>query len=217
MIIWTKKIDHGMERKLKEGDWGKRFVQFDLMKGYGLKPNHYFLDIGCGWLRGGFEFIKYLDVGHYYAIEPMETHLELGLCIVDHFGLENKRPILAKEKYFDISEFGRKFDFMLAQSVFTHLHPDMIKLAINRLIPHLKSNGKFYATFFGPSGFEGYEGEKVLKREDYYIMVGQPFRWYQEICEGICDVKLLGGFGHPYGKQIMEFTNAGGYDGTAMA
>jgi hypothetical protein len=40
-------------------------LQLDFLVNQGLRPTHKFLDIGCGTLRGGRHFIRYLDAGNY--------------------------------------------------------------------------------------------------------------------------------------------------------
>jgi hypothetical protein len=53
-------------------------LQFEFLKKQGLQPNHVFLDIACGSLRGGRFFIPYLDPGNYLAVEKEATLVEAG-------------------------------------------------------------------------------------------------------------------------------------------
>ena len=50
-------------------------------------------------------------------------------------------------KDFEFGDLGQKFDYALAQSVFTHLNLNKIKRCLDRLAPAMKVGGKFYATF----------------------------------------------------------------------
>ena len=43
--------------------------QFDLLRFFGLAPDSYLLDIGCGSLNCGRFAISMLEVGHYYGLE----------------------------------------------------------------------------------------------------------------------------------------------------
>src|SRR6478752_254837 len=44
-------------------------LQFEFLVAEGLEPRHAFLDLGCGVLRGGVHFVRYLDPGNYYGID----------------------------------------------------------------------------------------------------------------------------------------------------
>lgn len=96
-------------------------VQFHLMTALGLREFHYLLDIGCGSLRGGKLFIPYLLPGRYYGVEPERWLVEEGIkqeCGEDL--VEIKKPTFDCFTDFGFFRFKRQFDFMLAQSIFTH-------------------------------------------------------------------------------------------------
>ncbi len=57
-----KEIEEKAHRGLVGGLWdelGK--LQLDFLTESGLKPSHKLLDIGCGCLRGGVHYVKYLE------------------------------------------------------------------------------------------------------------------------------------------------------------
>lgn len=127
-------------------------LQFNFMVEKGLKPEHYLLDIGCGALRGGVHFIKYLEKSHYYGFDNRESVLIAGRDVeIPEYGLEDKDAQLFNIGDFDLAEINIIFDFMLAQSVFTHLNPKQIKLCLSNVMPKLKKGGVFYATIFDSS------------------------------------------------------------------
>ena len=117
--------------------------QFDLMVNAGLKPRHLMLDIGCGSLRGGRKFAKYLEPNHYYGTDKNEELFMEGL----ENELEDIPVTFQRDEYF-IIPFNRKFDYVLAQSVFTHVPFSMFKECLRNLQPKLKKDGKFIFTFF---------------------------------------------------------------------
>jgi len=133
------------------GDWEQiGTLQFDFMVSRGLEPWHYLLDIGCGPLRGGVRFIRYLEPGHYYGFDKEPSLIEAG----QHRELElrdliDRQPRLSVTADFDLSWIppAVTFDFMLAQSVFTHLPPHLVELCLARVMPRLSCSGVFYATF----------------------------------------------------------------------
>ena len=53
-------------------------LQFDFMVARGLQPEHVFLDVACGSLRGGVHFIKYLDAGNYLGIDKERALVRRG-------------------------------------------------------------------------------------------------------------------------------------------
>ena len=99
-------------------------LQLNFMICEGLKPHHKLLDIGCGSLRGGVHFIRYLDVGNYAGIDPNIALLDAGYEIeLASCGLKERIP---RENLICSSDFdppfpNDTFDFALAQSVFTHV------------------------------------------------------------------------------------------------
>ncbi len=124
-------------------------LQFDFLKSKGLKPESYLLDIACGSLRLGVKAIPFLEPEHYLGIEK-----ESGLVAA---GLENelakhirvaKRPKIVISDSFEFSKIGHKADFAIAQSLFSHLPPDLIALCFKNLYPWLADDGVFFATYF---------------------------------------------------------------------
>jgi hypothetical protein len=96
-------------------------TQFTLLIHLGLREHDFPLDVGCGSLRGGRLFIPYLLPGRYFGIEPnrwlVEDGLdrELGRDIV-----RVKQPTFSEVDDFRLTVFGRRFDYILAQSIFSH-------------------------------------------------------------------------------------------------
>jgi SAM-dependent methyltransferase len=95
--------------------------QFALLFLLGLREQHRLLDFGCGSLRLGRLAIPYLQPDRYFGIEP-----EAGL-IEDGFAHELgqdvralKRPRFDHNRDYRVDVFGERFDFIIAQSVFSH-------------------------------------------------------------------------------------------------
>jgi SAM-dependent methyltransferase len=96
-------------------------LQFDFLVRQGLQPNHYLLDVGCGSLRGGIHFVRYLDTGHYFGIDISKELLDAGKYELEINRLTSKNPVLCEMGDFDFPSLAQTFDYALAQSVFTHL------------------------------------------------------------------------------------------------
>jgi SAM-dependent methyltransferase len=61
----------------------------------GLKPTDIVVDFGCGTLREGLHFIRYLEPGHYIGLDIDERVLQAGRRLVRPELLALKRPFLA--------------------------------------------------------------------------------------------------------------------------
>src|SRR5437667_9812597 len=109
-------------------------MAFNLLTTLGLRQHHSLLDVGCGSLRIGRLLIPYLNRGKYFGVEPNEWLVEQG--ITRELGealLEMKRPtFFFSASPQTISQAKVSFDFALAQSIFSHCGPVVIK---NRLPP----------------------------------------------------------------------------------
>ena len=133
--------------------------QFSLLTALGLREEHTLLDIGCGSLRGGRLFIPYLKPGKYFGIEPEQWLIDQGIETEvgrDLVGI--KKPTFVNDTNFTLTAFGRKFDFMLAQSIFSHATQAQIRRCLSEAKQVLGPDGIFAATFFpGETNYEGNE------------------------------------------------------------
>jgi SAM-dependent methyltransferase len=208
-------------------DWHRRTIgyveeweqhgqaQFDYLTGQGLRPEHYLLDIGCGPLRGGVHFIRYLETGHYFGVDKNAGVIEMAEEVeLRRYGLEDKRPTLRADETFDFAALGQAFDYAWAQSVFTHLPVNSIVRCVMNVERALEPGGKFYATFY-----ENEQGKRNLEpvrqspqvvsyfdRDSYHYDVA-TFEW---ICAGTSlSVRYLGGWDNPRNQKVLLFTKGG--------
>lgn len=123
-------------------------TQFRLLCALGLRAHHDLLDLGCGSLRAGRLLIPYLDPGHYYGIEPNRWLIDeaikrqLGRDLIDI-----KRPTFDSNDTFDAGVFDCTFDFIVAQSIFSHCGPDLVARALASMRKALRPRGLIAATF----------------------------------------------------------------------
>jgi SAM-dependent methyltransferase len=143
-------------------------VQFNLLTALGLRDNLFLLDIGCGSLRAGRLFIPYLRPGHYFGIEPLPWLVQEG--IDNEIGEEMvriKRPTISHDDNFTLSLFGRTFDFLIAQSIFSHTSEQQLRRCLSETKNVLAPGGILAATFF--PGKESYKGDHWVARAEYTI------------------------------------------------
>ena len=189
--------------------------QLDYMKSVGLQPHHHFLDVGCGLLRAGRHFLRYLEPGHYCGLDGSEEILAAARLELKWAALEDRRPELLHTRLFEAEKFGRAFDFALAQSVFSHTNINAINVALQKLQHVLKPGGRFYATFFldpeGTRGFRHLEHENTggwITRTTGY---SDPFHYGIDLFEWLAEptlleVEYIGEWGHTSGQKMLCFT-----------
>jgi SAM-dependent methyltransferase len=130
---------------------------FNLLTLLGLREDHAVLDVGCGGLRAGRLLIVYLQPDRYFGIEPeawlvdAAVRRELGSELV-----RAKRPTFHHGADFRLTVFGRRFDFILAASVFSHAALAQIARCLEEARAVLAPDGWFVASFVeGPDDYEG--------------------------------------------------------------
>jgi SAM-dependent methyltransferase len=202
-------VDPNWHRGAVGGLWdelGK--LQLDFLVSQGLRPEHYLLDVGCGSLRGGVHFIRYLETGRYYGIDRNGERLEAGRTVeLPRYGLTEKRPVLERIDDFAVERLGRAFDYAVAQSVFTHIPAEAIELCLRRVAGALVPGGRFYATYNertvdGPDRLDRSElpyDKDPIFRYDFAALAG--------LAEGTgLEPERIGDWGHPRGQQMAVFT-----------
>lgn len=164
-------------------------MQFNLLTYLGLREYHSLLDIGCGSLRGGRLFIPYLLPQRYFGIEPEQWLVEEG--IKKQLGkelIDIKQPTFSDDCDFTLSAFGRKFDFILAQSIFSHASQHQIRRCLSEARKVMKLTSIFAATFVeGEQDYEGnewvypgcvtYTLERMMHLAKEQGLVCQPIGW----------------------------------------
>lgn len=123
-------------------------LQFDFLIRHGLLPDCTLLDVGCGTLRGGRHFIHYLQPEKYvgYDISAAGIH-HAQQTIAAHF--VEKKPLVF-QTLLDLESpqlANLTFDFVLAQSVFTHLTAEVIENYFRNIGSRLTSRGQFFFTY----------------------------------------------------------------------
>jgi len=142
-------------------------MQFNLLTFLGLREHHRVLDVGCGSLRAGRLLIPYLLANHYFGIEPEEWLLTKG--IQHETGrelIELKGAAFQYRSDFCLTSFGVHFDFILAQSIFSHAGVHDIRKCLSEAANCLAPEGLVVASF-------------VLDKNDY-----SGSEWVYPICVG---------------------------------
>lgn len=119
--------------------------QLELLRANGLKEGSTVVDIGCGTLRGGLHFIRYLESGRYIGVDPLEELVEEGQKLVVEAELSNKAPVLGGLEQLN-SLTPRSADFVITQSVLNHLQAEQIEDLVARVNAVLSNTGTWLST-----------------------------------------------------------------------
>ncbi|KAJ8769403.1 hypothetical protein K2173_002723 [Erythroxylum novogranatense] len=105
-----------------------------------LTPNSQVLEIGCGTLRVGLHFIRYLRPEHYHCLERDELSLMATFRYeLPSQGLLHKRPLIVRGEDMDFTSFGSVvYDLIYASAVFLHMPDNLVWVGLERLVSKLK-------------------------------------------------------------------------------
>ena len=122
--------------------------QFRLLCTLGLRAHHRLLDVGCGSLRAGRLFITYLDPDRYCGIEPNAWLIDEAIeHQLGRDAVAIKRPRFDHNTEFRAEVFGHEFDYILAQSIFSHTGHEMAERGLTALARVLAPDGVLLVTF----------------------------------------------------------------------
>ncbi|KAM3378295.1 hypothetical protein P3S68_010708 [Capsicum galapagoense] len=106
-----------------------------------VTPNSQVLEIGCGTLRVGLHFIRYLNPEHFHCLERDELSLMAAFRYeLPSQGLLHKRPLIVRGEDMDFSKFGSgtMYDLIYASAVFLHIPDKLVWFGLERLASKLK-------------------------------------------------------------------------------
>lgn len=177
-------------------------LQMDMLLSRGLLPQHYLLDIACGSLRLGVKAIPYLEPGHYLGVEKEQSLIEAG--INQELGVllyREKKPELIVSDSFEFERLSRRPDYVIAQSLFTHLTARDISLCFAKLRPRMKSSSVFYATFFEAAGKT--RNPQQSHARNYFAYTRGEMEQFG-ISNGF-SATYIGDWNHPRNQKLVEY------------
>jgi SAM-dependent methyltransferase len=176
-MVWPRR-DHrayvGSNRELYGFEGA---LVFSLLTLLGLRESDCVLDVGCGSLRVGRLLIPYLQPGHYCGLEPDEQLVRQG--IEREVGTELTRlraPVFVHNPDFRLDGVEQRFDFILAQSIFSHASQVQVRACLALVANVLRDDGVFLCTYYtGESSYAGedwvYPGHVQYRPDDLAGMV----------------------------------------------
>ena len=138
--------------------------QFRFLRENGLAPTDFLLEIGCGNLRAGRRFIRYLKPGHYTGVDISPEILLAAQDTIVEYELQSKAPRLFLVSGTSLAFLApQSFDVVHAHSVFTHTPIEVISAYFAAVHRVLRSGGFFDFTYHHSD-----EGSWHVLEEDYY-------------------------------------------------
>lgn len=127
-------------------DEHRRF-QIQMLMDQGLRPHHYFLELGCGPLTAGIPVISYLDPGHYVGVDIRSNVLDLGWREIGKANLSRKNPrLLLSDKFAeDLLSADDRFDLIYSFSVLYHLSDELLDRYFSSVSLRVEPEGRCIA------------------------------------------------------------------------
>jgi len=120
-----------------------RFQLF-FLKQWGLVPGSRLLDVGCGPIRAGIHFIRYLDKGNYFGFDFNKDFIKAARRVSEEQGLTEKSPRFEVVDDFNIQHWVPSFDYAIAFSVLNHCRENQRQQFFGMIGKTLRQGGRLY-------------------------------------------------------------------------
>jgi SAM-dependent methyltransferase len=145
---WIEEVKKEKDYKKYVGNRNKYYdiglKQFKMLLKYDLYKDDRFLDIGCGSLRIGRHLINYLNPNKYYGIESEGWLIKEAIKYEIHEDIiKEKNPIFSINGDFNLQVFKKKYDYILANSIFIHASESQVDMVLSQIKSLLRKNGTF--------------------------------------------------------------------------
>jgi SAM-dependent methyltransferase len=173
--------------------------QFNFLREHGLRPASTVLDIGCGTLRAGHILFDFLAPRSYFGFDLSARAIEVGKSTVAELGLSEKQPDLrvnvARDLRFEDYE-GQTFDFLLAQSVFSHLQENQIAECFENIGSVMNEKSRFFFTFHCGDAHRQRDHTNFEYPMSFFVGLAADNKF------GLSD--LSASFKHPRGQMMLK-------------
>lgn len=126
--------------------------QFQAVTRLGLRPHHFFLDIGCGPLQGGISFIRHLEPGRYVGLDQSSLAIKTAHEEISKHKLTWKNPRLFVSHNFGDGQLGTAtFDFIWMSQILYYFDEHKMSQLFEMVRRRLRRNGIMAGDIFGPA------------------------------------------------------------------
>lgn len=156
---WSQFYENLMDESVRSDKdiYGKpedKKFHLEYLKTKGLQPESRFLDYGCGSGVSGKNFIEYLNENNYTGVDISNEAIKVACEKVnDNTALKEKNPDFKYIMNADMEPLkGNEFDYILANSVFTHMPLEDINFMLKQLKTYIHKGSIYYATILKTEG-----------------------------------------------------------------
>jgi len=150
ITLSSQQIDAGEHKQHLGGGaryWDRRGAfQLALLQWLGLDRYDTLLDVGCGPLRGGIHFIKFLERGNYWGVDFNASFIEAAHRFVQAEHVPSASSHVLELNDFNFAKLHRTFDFILCFSVLNHCDDLERKLFFERIPTVMTKSTKLLVT-----------------------------------------------------------------------
>lgn len=175
-------------------------THYDYLIEQGLKPEHVFLDVGCGACRTAQKIVPYLHKNNYYGVDRMPELIEFGLNeVFDEQTVFGKNPKFSVNSEFNLDFVDKPVDYVWCQSLMSHLDEHDIKKCLNNIKRLCHDNTRIYFTYFQRQGQERHQNINSNSKVD--------IQYDKKVMDNIVSecgyTKIFNNaFGHPRGQWM---------------
>lgn len=126
----------------------RRSTVVDMVFDLGLKPSHVVVDYGCGSLRNGQHFIRFLEPGNYWGLDVTDRFYRDGLAMLPEEIVKQKAPnlrVIDARSLCEVSALNA--EFIVSIAVLKHVPPDELHTFIEKLAALLSPHTRLFLTF----------------------------------------------------------------------
>jgi SAM-dependent methyltransferase len=211
-------VAKGEHRSIIGGLWDELGdLQLAFLRSQGLVPQDILLDIGCGSLRLGVRAVEFLDSGNYWGTDLSPALLDAGYeQEIVPLGLSAKLPRanLVVDERFSFPGIPTAIDFVIAQSVFTHLPLKHLRECLVKLADLVISPCTFFFTVFvPPAGLSAMQSHLQPRGGKLTHPDRDPYHYAIEDLHSVAagtpwSIEFIGDWNHPRNQMMVKARKA---------
>jgi hypothetical protein len=147
-VRMSRQVQKAQNKPITPGYFESAAYHLDYLKSKGMRPDHRFLDYGCGLMRTGVAIMGYLEKKKYVGVDISEERFKRGAPVAAQHGFGPDYYTNIRISDCDNPELrGMTFDIIWSHDVFCHMPPEDCRVALRTLRDCLADDGQFFMTY----------------------------------------------------------------------